>query len=155
MGRMKTRLNRRELQAWRAFIQLTEVIRARIDQQLQSDCGLSSADYAVLGALTEVPDGRMRVYELSHELGWDKTRLHHQLKRMADRGLVDRERCGSRGINAVISDHGRRTIQDAAPSHAQEVRRLFADRLTPAQIEAFGDISRTLLDSLLADDAQT
>lgn len=152
---MKNRLTKRELKAWRPFSQLMEVLLSRIEQQLQAESGLSVADYAVLGVLTEAPRGRMRAYELSHELGWEKSRLHHQLTRMSKRGLVQREAFGSRGIIVAITTHGRRTIEKAAPAHAQHVRRLFVDRLTPTQLDQFGDICRILLESLLADDAVT
>ena len=149
---MKSRLSNREMKAWHPFIQLTEVLRSRIEQQLQAESGLSVADYAVLSQLSETPDGRMRAYELSHELGWDKSRLHHQLTRMGKRGLIQREAFGSRGIIVAVTTDGRRTIEKAAPAHAQHVRGLLIDRLTPAQLDQLGEISQILLDSLLADD---
>ena len=149
---MRQRLTKRELEAWRPFSQLMEVLRSRVEQQLQADSGLSVADYAVLGVLTESPDGRMRAYELSHQLGWEKSRLHHQLTRMGKRGLVQRETFGSRGIIVAITTDGRRTIEKAAPAHAQHVRRFFADRLTPTQLDELADMSRILLEGLLADD---
>jgi DNA-binding MarR family transcriptional regulator len=149
---MKKGLTKRELKAWQPFVQLLEVLRSRIERQLQADSGLSVADYAVLSSLTEAPGGRLRAYELSHELGWDKSRLHHQLTRMANRGLIQREAFGSRGVIAAVTTDGWRTIEKAAPAHAQQVRRLFVDRLTPAKLDELGDISRTLLESLLADE---
>jgi DNA-binding MarR family transcriptional regulator len=149
---MRKRLTKRELAAWQPFVQLMEVLRSRLEQQLQADSGLSVADYAVLSVLSEAPEGRMRAYELSHKLGWDKSRLHHQLTRMCKRGQVQREAFGSRGIIAAITTDGRQTIEKASPAHAQHVRRLFADRLTPTQLDELGDISRMLLEGLLADD---
>jgi DNA-binding MarR family transcriptional regulator len=144
-------LTERELRAWRAFFQMQELLRARIEQQLQASSGLSNADYAVLAVLSEAPDGRLRAYELSRMTGWEKSRLHHQLTRMCTRDLITRERCGSRGIYAVITAKGLAAIKEAAPSHAQEVRRLFIDRLTPAQIDQLADITTTILGNLQAD----
>jgi DNA-binding MarR family transcriptional regulator len=149
---MKNRLTKREMKAWHPFVQLMEVLRSRIEQQLQAESGLSVADYAVLSQLTEAPEGRMRAYELGHELGWEKSRLHHQLTRMGKRGLVQREAFGPRGIIVAVTTDGRRTIEKAAPAHAQHVRTIFADRLTPTQLDELADISRILLDCLLAED---
>jgi DNA-binding MarR family transcriptional regulator len=140
-------LNERELRAWRAFFEMQALLRARIEQQLQSS-GLSSADYSVLAVLSEAHGGRLRPYELSRMAGWEKSRLHHQLTRMSTRGLITRERCGSRGMYAVITAKGLAVLKEAAPGHAQEVRRLFIDRLTPEQLDQLAEISSTILDTL-------
>src|SRR5690349_9681292 len=99
-------LTERELAAWRTSVRMLELLRSRLEQQLQADSGLSLADYAVLSVLSETPGGRMRLYELGQAVNWEKSRLHHQLARMAKRGLVDREPCGSRGIEAAITGRG-------------------------------------------------
>jgi DNA-binding MarR family transcriptional regulator len=144
-------LSERELRAWRAFFQMQEVLRSRIEQQLQAGSGLSNADYTVLVALSEAPGGRLRAYELSHELGWEKSRLHHQLTRMCKRGLVERRSGASRAMYAVITTEGRTALERAAPSHAQEVRRLVIDRLTAVQIDHLAEISHAILDHLQTD----
>src|ERR1700733_10970293 len=127
-------LTERELRAWRTFLEMQELLRTRIEQQLQASSGLSYADYSVLAVLSEAPDGRLRAYELSRMIGWEKSRLHHQLTRMATRGHIPRERHGSRGMYAVITAGGLSVLKEAVPGHAREVRHLFIDRLTPEQI---------------------
>lgn len=144
-------LTERELRAWRVSFQMLELLRNRIEQQLQSSSGLSNADYTVLALLSEAPDGRMRAYELGRVAGWEKSRLHHQLTRMGKRGLVIRERCGTRGMDAVITAKGLAALEKAVPSHAKEVRRLVIDRLTPEELDQFADIATTILDNLRAD----
>ena len=130
---------------------MQQLLRARIEQQLQADSGLSNADYTVLAVLSEAPEGRLRAYELTRMAGWEKSRLHHQLTRMCTRGLITRERCGSRGMYAAITPAGLAAIAEAAPGHAQEVRRLFTGRLTPEQLDQLAGIAATILDSLQAD----
>ncbi len=85
----------------------------------------------MLVALTGQPDGRLRLTRLGHELGWEKSRISHQVKRMAERGLVEKCRSGDDGRGAVVqvSPLGRQRIEAAAPSHVEAVRRLFVDRL--------------------------
>lgn len=138
-----------ELAAWRALVQMQELLRARIEQQLQASNGLSNADYTVLMALSEAPGRHLRAYELSDALGWEKSRLHHHLSRMAQRGLVDREQGDARAIYVTLTDAGLAALRKAAPGHALEVRRLVFDRLTKAQVRQLGAISTRLLDTLL------
>lgn len=144
-------LTGRELRAWRSFFEMQELLRARIEQQLQASSGLSNADYTVLAQLSEAPGGRLRAYELTEAADWEKSRLHHQLARMSKRGLITRERCGSRGIHVVITAKGLAALREAVPSHAQEVRRLFASQLTSEQLDQLADIATTILRNLHAD----
>ena len=141
-------LTEREMTAWRTFYEMQEVLRGRLEQQLQEDSGLSNADYTVLVALSEAPGGRQRPVELGRRLGWEKSRLHHQLTRMCRRGLVQRRSGGGRAIYAAITAVGRKALTSAAPRHRQHVRHLVLDRLTPQQIDQLAVISRTILDGL-------
>ena len=150
-GMEETTLTVVELAAWRAFVQMQELLRARIEQQLQASTGLSNADYTVLVALSEAPDRRFRPYELSDALGWEKSRLHHQFSRMCRRGLVEREQGDTRAIHVTLTDSGLEALRGAAPGHARKVRQLVFDRLTDAQVRQLGAISTCLLDALLAD----
>ena len=144
-------LTERELTAWRTSMQMMELLRGRIEQQLQATSGLSNADYSVLSLLSEAPEQRMRIYELCRSAGWEKSRMHHQLTRMSKRGLVERERRGSRGIDAVLTEAGMDALVSAVPCHAQEVRRLFVDPLTPEELDRFAELSGTILEHLRSE----
>lgn len=145
-------LTERELDAWRTSFQMFELLRNRIERQLHDHSGLSMADYSVLSLLSDAPGGRLRVFELGRAAGWEKSRLHHQLTRMTRRGLVKREPCGSRGMDAVITADGREAIETAAPSHSAQVRALFVDRLTAEQLRQFADMAGIVLDGLRAEE---
>lgn len=144
-------LTEREHRAWRTSFRMLELLRLRLEQQLQATNGLSNADYTVLALLSEAPGRKMRLYELGRVAGWEKSRLHHQFTRMSKRGLVARERHGSRGICAVLTEEGLTTLRQAAPRHAQEVRRLFVDRLTPEELDQFADLAAKVLEGLRED----
>jgi DNA-binding MarR family transcriptional regulator len=146
-------LTERELRAWRVSFHMLELLRARIEQQLQASSGLSNADYTVLALLSEAPDRRVRAHELGAMAGWEKSRMHHQLARMCKRGMITRERCGSRGVEVVITAKGLTALKEAVSSHAQEVRRLLVDRLTPEELDQFAAIATTILDNLRADES--
>lgn len=136
-----------EQRAWRALQLMQLRLEGELARQLAADSGLSYPDYLVLVALTESPDGRLRLFELGEVLGWEKSRLSHHVTRMADRDLVTKEKCGSdrRGAYVAVTAAGRRAIEEAAPGHVATVRRLFVDQLTPTQLEAIGDAAETVL----------
>lgn len=113
-------------------------LEGALAHQLAADSGLSYPDYLVLVALTDQPDGRLRLFELAATLGWEKSRLSHHVSRMTGRGLVRKEPCDDdrRGAFVVVTATGRTAIEAAAPGHAAAVRRLFLDPLTPKQLDA-------------------
>ena len=143
-------LDDRELRAWRSLQFMQMRLEGELARQLAADSGLSYPDYLVLVALTDRPDGRMRLFELAEALGWEKSRLSHQVARMAGRELVAKEKCDSdrRGAYVVVTGHGRSVIQAAAPGHVDAVRRLFVDRLTTDQLDAIGDAAEVVLAAL-------
>jgi DNA-binding MarR family transcriptional regulator len=139
-----------EQRAWRAFLRMQAQLTAQLGRQLQTESGLSLADYEVLVQLTDVPDGRMRPFELQRNLQWEQSRLSHHLTRMQRRGLITREECteDGRGAFVVLTDAGRQAITAAAPGHVDAVRRLFFDGLTRDQIATLQRVSQQVLGQL-------
>ncbi|MCV7319304.1 MarR family winged helix-turn-helix transcriptional regulator [Mycolicibacterium confluentis] len=101
-----------------------------MNRQLQADSGLSLADYDVLVALSDEDQG-MRVSDLAAQIGWERSRLSHQLRRMEERGLTERRPNAEdrRTTNVVLTATGRRAIVEAAPGHVDLVRTMFFDPL--------------------------
>lgn len=143
-------LNAEEERVWRSLQFMTMHLDTALAQQLAADSNLSYPDYSVLVALTDSPDGRMRIFELGDVIGWEKSRLSHHLTRMEKRGLVAKEPCGTdrRGAFIVITDHGREELAHAAPGHVAKVRELFIDPLTPEQLSVLGEATAAVLDAL-------
>jgi DNA-binding MarR family transcriptional regulator len=139
-----------EERAWRALQFMQMRLEGELARQLATDSGLSYPDYVVLVALTDRPDGRMRLFELGEVLGWEKSRLSHHVARMEGRGLVKKERCDAdrRGAFVVVTQRGRKQIETAAPGHVAAVRRLFVDQLTHNELAAIGDAAETVLAAL-------
>jgi DNA-binding MarR family transcriptional regulator len=148
-------LDQHEQTAWRAYLDMNAKLTARLNREMQEQSGISIADFSVLAQLSEHVDARMRVLELARALGWEKSRLSHQLTRMQQRGLIERSNCSEdrRGAWIVLTDQGRRTVEIAAPQHVESVRRYVFDSLTVEQVESLGTISATvtrLLDEVCA-----
>jgi DNA-binding MarR family transcriptional regulator len=146
-------LDEREAAAWRALQQMQLQLNAVLAHQLATDSGLSYQDYLVLVVLSERADERARLFELARILGWEKSRLSHHISRMADRGLVTKERCAAdrRGAFVVMTKRGRREIEAAAPGHVEAVRRLFVDRVSPEQLETLREVAETVIAGLDCD----
>ena len=141
---------RAELAAWRDFFETTEVLRAVLAARLQSDTGLSPGDYAVLLALSEARDGRLRSSELAVQVGWERSRLSHHLGRMERRELIRRERAvgDSRGAEIILAPAGSAAFREATVPHLSAVRELFVDALTPEQVTAAAGIAAALREHL-------
>lgn len=123
---------------WRDYLTMTTQLQTAMNRQLQADCGLSLADYEVLVALDEQPGCRMN--ELGERLGWEQSRVSHQLRRMTDRALVARHDADGdrRGVTVEITATGRQALTAAAPGHVALVRAVLFDDASPAQTATVG-----------------
>jgi DNA-binding MarR family transcriptional regulator len=142
-------LNAEEQQAWRATVNLSQLLMRQLDRDLNAH-GLNGHDYEILVALSEAPDDRLRMTELADATSQSRSRLSHQISRMESRGLVRRDDCegDKRGTFAVLTDQGIDTIRQVAPDHVESVRRHFIDRLTPRQLEEISDAFGPIVDYL-------
>ncbi|MBE1875651.1 MarR family winged helix-turn-helix transcriptional regulator [Myceligenerans pegani] len=146
-------LNAEEDRSWRAFVRLHQKLFRRLGADLETHSGLSGADFQILVALTDVPEGRLRFQDLAGAIDWERSRLSHQVSRMIKRGLVAREECAEdgRGAFVVITPQGREAIEAAAPRHLVVVRRLVIDALDPEDLAALGRISSRVLERIDAE----
>nr|AXL05828.1 MarR family transcriptional regulator [uncultured bacterium] len=145
-GKKRPLLTTEELRTWREFIETAEALRAELASRMQNESGLSPGDYAVLLALREAPGQRLRSSDLAATIGWERSRLSHHLGRMERRGLIHREECAtdSRGAEAVLDPAGAEAFRRASVPHLRDVRELFVDALTPAQLTAAGAVAEAL-----------
>jgi DNA-binding MarR family transcriptional regulator len=141
-------LDEREARAWRGYRSMRRLLDLQLNRELLHESGLSEPDYDVLSDLSETPDQRIRLTELAELMLWSKSRLSHHITRMQQRGLVRREECpgDARGSLVVLTEQGRRAIEEAAPGHVASVRRHMIDLLTPAEITALGDLSQRVIE---------
>lgn len=132
---------------WRQWIAAESELNAAIGRQLNRDSGMSLADFEVLVRLTEALEGRMRIVELADTMQWERSRLSHHLTRMEKRELIIRRDCQAdrRGAFAEVTSAGRALIEHAAPGHAEMVRTLFFDDLSPDDLDAIDRVTGSLL----------
>ncbi|HKS49157.1 MAG TPA: MarR family transcriptional regulator [Amycolatopsis sp.] len=106
-------LDDRETRLWRAHLELGRELQKAFESQLSRDARLSGAEYALLVPLSEAADGVVRMRDLCRAVGWDRSRLSHQVRRMEKRGLVMRAECpeDARGAMARLTEAGRTAIE--------------------------------------------
>ncbi|MDA8358836.1 MAG: MarR family transcriptional regulator [Actinomycetota bacterium] len=140
-------VDEREQRAWRALQFMQLLLAGRLATDVAATSDLSYANYLVLFALGDQPDVRARLFELAEALGWEKSRLSHQVAGMTGRGLVKKERCDGdrRGAFVVVTAPGRKAIEAAAPHHVAMARRLFIDPLTPGELAAITSAAEKVL----------
>jgi DNA-binding MarR family transcriptional regulator len=125
-----------EQRMWRALHSLGPSLERVLEQSLDADAGLSGADFAVLVPLSEAPERQLRARDLGLTMGWDRSRLSHQIRRMEQRGLLVRTNCptDARGTFIELTPLGWQTIEAAAPAHVETVRRYVFDALTADEV---------------------
>jgi len=117
---------------------------ARVGRDIAEATGLSGPDFGVLSRLANIGKGEMRQQRLAEVMGWDKSRLSHQLTRMQNRKLIERREAEKRVVLVVLTGHGREKLEAAWPIHAESVRRNLLDRLSAEQIATLVRISNIL-----------
>ena len=132
--------------AWRALVQTVARLPTALDVQLKRDADLSFLEYYVLAALSEAPNGTVGMSTLAVLTNAEQSRLSHLVKRLEKQGLARRERDRTNGryINAVITDAGRARIEEAAPGHVANVRRLVFDALSATDVQALSRACRRI-----------
>lgn len=126
-------LNEAERRLWFAWKRAVEVVRMRTAEEVRAATGVSDADVAVL--IHTADAGGLRQNQLATRLGWDRTRVSHQVSRMQQRGLVDREKTEDGGVTVHLTAAGRHLVDLATPVHAAAVRRQLIEPLTASQVQ--------------------
>jgi len=135
-------LNDDEQRMWRRYRHVNQLLELAMERQLQRDAAMSQSDYSVLVCLSEADGPGLRARELGAALGWDRSRVSHQVRRMEGRGLVAKGTCAEDGRGTVVSltPEGARAIGEVAPKHVEKVRQLFIDALSDDEVLALTNI---------------
>ena len=130
-----------ERRLWMRLVGLTVLLPGEVEAHLKRDAGLSLFEYHVLAMLS---DGENRTRSMSDLAFWANaslSRLSHVVTRLEKQGWVRREACpeDGRATNAVLTDAGMAHLEQHAPAHVDEVRRIVFDGLEDEEVRIVGE----------------
>nr|WP_257493152.1 MarR family transcriptional regulator [Actinomyces wuliandei] len=142
------RLDGLEMGAWRSFLAASTTVIARLNHDLEAECGISMHEYEILVRLSEAPHRTMRMSALADHVSHSRSRLTHTVGRMEKEGYVVRVSCPSdrRGVNCELTEAGLAFLREAAPVHLDGVRRHLLDHLSRDQLTLMAELMGTVTD---------
>jgi DNA-binding MarR family transcriptional regulator len=143
-------LNQGERAAWVRLAAVLELLPGVLDAQLRRDADLMHFEYFVLAMLSEAPGRTLRMSDLAAQTNSTPPRLSHVVRRLEDRGLVQRATRpdDARATNARLTAAGWRKVRQAAPGHVANVREKVIDALTAEQVDQLAEITEAILGQL-------
>ena len=132
--------------AWRAFHKIGTSLLPHLGRQVTHHSGISGAEYVVLVALSEISTRSVNLNRLATGLGWEISRMSHQISRMEEVGLVKKSKNleDSRCFDVSITAKGRKIAEVAIPLQSKEINHCFSDVLTQAQLKSLIEISEAI-----------
>ena len=100
----------------------------------------------MLVALSELTVPNVNLNRLARGLGWEISRMSHQISRMEEGGLVKKTRSStdSRCFDVSITAKGRKIAESAISLQSKEINHCFSEVLTQDQMNALIEISEVI-----------
>ena len=139
-----------ELRAWLRLAGVMLKLGPALDSQLQRDADMTHFDYLCLAMLSEAEDHTLRMSELAARANASLSRLSHVVKKLEQRGWVERFPCpDSRRVTmARLTPKGYDVLVAAAPGHVETVRSLVFDDLDRDDVAALERIAGHIVDRI-------
>ncbi|HEX6514450.1 MAG TPA: MarR family transcriptional regulator [Nocardioidaceae bacterium] len=139
-----------ELRAWLRLAGVMLKLGPALDSQLQRDADMTHFDYLCLAMLSESEDHTLRMSELAARANASLSRLSHVVKKLEQRGWVERFPCpDSRRVTmARLTPTGYDVLVAAAPGHVETVRSLVFDDLDRDDVAALERIAGHIVDRI-------
>lgn len=120
-----------------ALVRTFVALPRALDADLRRDEGIASSEYLALLYLAQAPAGRLRMGELAAATGLSLAATTRVVGVLESGGLVERQPCATdrRGLDAVLTEAGRRRFHEVWPAHVASLRRHVFDRLEGVDIE--------------------
>ena len=127
--------NETKLAAWRALLNAHPTAITAIERDLAARQLVPLTWYDVLVALSEAPEGRLRLRELASRVVLSRSGLTRLVDRLEAAGLLRREPVPTdrRGAYAVLTPAGEATLRRTWPIYARGIVEHFARHLDDAE----------------------
>lgn len=135
-------LDRVQLGAYFALIEVVGLLRHAVDQQLREAGDLTYVQFQLLARLNDVPDGSHRMTDLADGVVYSRSGLTYQAGLLEKAGLVTRAPSpdDERGVTVTITDAGREVVAKVLPGHAEVIARMLFEPLTPDDVETLAGL---------------
>ncbi len=127
--------------AWGAFFVAHALATNKIEKVLSEVAPLSMAEYDVMLTIERSAERRIRYSELASSTVYTRSGITRIVKRLEERGLIDRQKCESdkRGAFAVLNDSGAAALRDTWKIYSEEILKVLDPALSKedaTQLEA-------------------
>ena len=128
--------------AWARLLRAHASATRELSAHLQAEHGLTINDYECLLVLSHAENGAMRRIDLAEALVLTPSGVTRLLDGLQEGGYVCKGSCSSdaRVTYAVLTDEGRRKLEEASGSHLASVAELFEQRFTKDELETLGEL---------------
>jgi DNA-binding MarR family transcriptional regulator len=125
----------RGLGAWGSLLRAHATLMRRLDTDLERETGFALADFDVLAQLAAA-HGELRMTELAERALISRSGMSRRVARLADEGLVRRDRAGTdaRGVVVSLTEAGIARLRETAPVHARGISKLFIAQLNDREL---------------------
>ncbi|MSO41748.1 MAG: MarR family transcriptional regulator [Solirubrobacterales bacterium] len=145
---LHVQLTAEELAAWTGFLRAHGQIVSGLDEELRREHDLPLSSYDVLTQLESAPGAEIRMSELAEAVLLSRSGLTRLVDRLERQGLLERRECpeDARGFNAALTELGIERLREARATHRDGVRRLYLNRLDPAEQARLAGVWARLLE---------
>src|SRR2546421_2152858 len=126
---------RRGFEAWRSLLRAHATLMRRLDTDLERETGLALADFDVLAQLAAA-HGELRMTELADRALISRSGMSRRVARLADEGLVRRDRAGTdgRGVVVALTEAGVARLPETPPVPVCGISKPFVERLNDREL---------------------
>ena len=134
---LRTQASSTVITAWARLLRAHASATRELSAHLQAEHGLTINDYEALLLLSHAENGAMRRVDLAGELLLTPSGVTRLLDGLQEAGYVCKGQCSSdaRVSYAVLTDAGRRKLEEASRSHLAQVAELFRAHFSDDELE--------------------
>jgi DNA-binding MarR family transcriptional regulator len=128
--------------AWARLLKAHASSTRELSAQLHAEHGLTINDYECLLLLSHAHEGAMRRIDLAGELMLTPSGVTRLLDGLQEAGYVCNHSCSNDGRvkYAVLTEEGRRKLEEASASHLTGVEKLFGEHFSEDELTTLAEL---------------
>ena len=140
-----------ELGSYFALMEVADLLRHAVEQQLREDGDLSYVQFKLLARLAlDSPTGSERMTDLADGVVYSRSGLTYQAGLLEKAGLVERAPSADdeRSVTVTITGDGRDRVSQVLPGHVEVLRQQLFSTLTRPKTQALGELLAPVRDHM-------